>query len=256
MKVTIFLPVSRDTYLQPVFSALEHLDCDRANTNLLVLVDGKSDLFVQARNLTEGSKFDQRLCVMRKPDRGFRQLDRLRRRRRIAQIHNEAKQYVQACDYVLLVEDDTIVPAHTLQALLRDYSMHPFAGMIEGVELGRHSLAHVGAWRADDVYETSKIESLMPGTGTEEIDAGGFYCALTKWDNYKRHEFAPYGNNDLGPDVNYGLWLRREGFKNYIDWSVRCEHRIAVDKGLTLGNTNPQQVIMEKEGNKWRCIVK
>jgi hypothetical protein len=51
----------------------------------------------------------------------------------------------------------------------------------------------IGAWRADDVYEPSVIETVLParpellndagraiGCVPEEIDAGGLYCELAK----------------------------------------------------------------------------
>jgi hypothetical protein len=235
--------------------ALEELECDSERVNLFTLVDGNADLFVKARNYTEHSKFKERLCVQRKPDSTFRRFDLMRRRLRIAAIHNEAKQYIQACDYIFLVEDDTIIPPHALQKLHRNYVAHPYAGFIEGVEIGRHGIPHIGAWRADDVYEPSKLETLLLGKDVEEIDAGGFYCALVKAANYLKHDFKPFGNNDLGPDVDFGIALRQQGLKNYIDWSVRCEHRTR-DEVITVANTELKKVIMVREDDNWRRIVK
>jgi hypothetical protein len=256
--VTIFLPVSRDHFLARIFAALELLDCDREQTNLFVLVDGKSPLFVKARNYTTASKFKERLCIQRVPDGKFKGYDINSRRVRIATLHNEAKEHIQPCDYLLLVEDDTVIPPNTLTRLLSSYIAYPYAGFIEGAELGRWGIPYVGAWSADDVYEPSKIETLLPGDGIEQIDAGGLYCALVKWDHYAGHQFEPFGNKDLGPDVNFGLSMRREGYKNYIDWSIKCQHLVVSagkTESISLSNTTPQRVIMMKEGSNWRCIV-
>jgi hypothetical protein len=43
----------------------------------------------------------------------------------------------QACEYVFLIEEDGALPPDALSRLLADYKAHPYAGFIEGVELGR-----------------------------------------------------------------------------------------------------------------------
>jgi hypothetical protein len=75
------------------------------------------------------------------------------RRRRIAAIHNELRKLIKACEYVFLIEDDGVLPADSLSRLLSDYQAHPYAGLIEDVELGRWNLPYVGAWRADNFYQ-------------------------------------------------------------------------------------------------------
>lgn len=254
-EVTIFIPVSRPEHLDRLFHALEVLECDATQTNLFTYVDGNSELFVMVRNLTEASKFASRLCVQRTADRTPATFGLHERRKRIAAIHNESKALIGKCDYVFGLEDDTIPPSHALANLLMGYAAHPFAGFIEGVELGRWGVPYVGAWHVDDVYEPTKIESMMPGVGIEEIDAGGFYCYLTKRNNYMKHDYAPFGNNDLGPDVNYGIWLRQQGFKNYIDWSVNCEHRMRGGTGISLPMTQPRQAAMVKENDQWKQVI-
>ena len=62
---------------------------------------------------------------------------RLPRRRRIAAIHNEIHKLIKPCEYVFLIEDDGALPPDALSRLLADYKAHPYAGFIEGVELGR-----------------------------------------------------------------------------------------------------------------------
>jgi hypothetical protein len=250
--VTIFIPISRPEHLDRLFHSLEVLDCDAEQTNLLTYVDGDQELFLKTRNLTQQSKFVERLCVHRGVQRRTPQFGLRERRKRIAAIKNESKTLIGECDYIFGIEDDTIVPSHALAQLLSDYASYPHAGFIEGVELGRWGIPYVGAWRADDVYEPTKIESLMPGHDVEEIDAGGFYCYLTRRDLYISHEYKPFGYNDLGPDVDYGLYLRRNGYKNYIDWRVKCEHRMKGGMAISLSKNEPRQVAMIKEGDTWK----
>lgn len=250
-EVTIFMPVSRDTYLDRVFHSLEVLECDSQKVSLLVLVDGDAKLFVDVRNRVEMSKFRERLCIQYKEKTKLRQFDLLARRIRISDIHNESKKYIIDCKYVFGIEDDTIVPTNALKKLLYDYMMYPYAGFIGGVEMGRWGIPYVGAWKVDDVYETTRIESLPVGDGLQQVDSSGFYCYITTRDNYMLHKYEPFDNNGLGPDVNFGIQLRREGQDNYVDWSVKCTHKNK-DKDITFVNTTPRIVTMVKRDGTWR----
>jgi len=245
--------VSRPDWLPIVFAALELLDCDREQTSLLTYVDGDASLYLAARNLTESSKFASRLCIQRKPDSRSR-YDLRARRIRIASLHNEMKQHVPMdCDYVFSIEDDTVIPPYALTKLMHLYMTHPFAGLVSGVQLGRHGLAHVGAWTTDDVYEPTAITSVMPGTDQiVEVDATGLYCALIKRANYMGHDFAVFDPNAYGPDIALGFALRRSGYRNYADFGIPVEHRRTDGETLTLANTNVQQVKLTKEANGWR----
>ena len=63
MKTVIVLPISRSEFLAPLFASLEFLECDPQDTAILCIVDGSVQLYVEARNLCNHSKFGQRLCV-------------------------------------------------------------------------------------------------------------------------------------------------------------------------------------------------
>jgi hypothetical protein len=238
---TIVLLASRNQHLLKVFASLELLECDRERTSLLAFVDGEADVFLTTRNLVEQSKFSERLCVQGEIPGPRREFSINTRRRRIAAIHNEIRKLIKPCEYVFLIEDDGVLPAHALSRLMADYQAHPYAGFIEGVELGRWGIPHVGAWRADDVYDTKRLESAMPARPellneagsaigrvpdevVEEIDAGGLYACLTRYRHYVDHEFQPYEGCAFGPDIEWGIALRRQGYRNYLDWSVAVEH--------------------------------
>lgn len=251
-QVTILMPVSRDDFLERIFHDLETLECKRETTNLLVVVDGDAELFVKTRNYVEMSKFSQRLCIQYKNQNKFRNYDLKARRLRISDIHNTAKKHILECDYVFGIEDDTLFPSDTLKKLLNHYFMYPHTGFIQGVEMGRWGIPYVGAWKADDVYDPNSIHSLMPTDKVvTEIDAGGFYCYLTTRDNYMMHHYKPFGNNDLGPDMDFGISLRQQGLMNYADWSIKCVHKDK-EKDITFVNTQPRVVTMIKKDNAWR----
>jgi hypothetical protein len=146
---TIILPISREQHLLKVFASLELLECDRERTSLLAFVDGEADLFLTARNLVEQSKFAERLCVQGDIPGKCREFqhqhppapDKCRTQR--------DPQVDQALRVRVLIEDDGVLPPDALSRLLADYLAHPYAGFIEGVELGRWGIPHVGAWSTD-----------------------------------------------------------------------------------------------------------
>lgn len=249
--VTIFLPISRDQNLDKIFATLELLDCDRTKTNLLTVVDGDAELFVKVRNFTEQSKFVQSLCVPFKSKHKLKHFDLLGRRMRIADIHNFAKEHMMQAQYVFGIEDDTIIKLTYLKRLIAAYELYPYAGFVTGVQLGRHGIPHVGAWYADDIYDPQYLHTPLAGKGLAKVDAAGFYCYLTPYELFTGHEYTPFQNNSLGCDVNYGLWLRQQGYDNYIDWDMPTIHRTRRGDISPL-TTDVKQVAFTKKEGRWR----
>lgn len=253
--VTIILPVSRPHYLRRIFAQLDMMPCDVNNTNLLVYVDGDMMLFNDTRNYVLQSKFIEKLCVYRK--KGKPSVNHINsRRERIAKIHNEIKEIVGGCDYVFLLEDDTLIPLNTLDKLLKDYSVYPYAGFISGVQVGRWGMTACGLWKVDNPYNIQHIQSQLPPAvhNIQEIDAAGLYCCLAKREHYVTTEFTPFAPI-LGPDVSFGLALRQRGFKNYVDWSIQTAH-LTKQGEIKVHNTTLQKVTFQKtEKETWSIQV-
>lgn len=251
---TIILPISRADYLEGLFARLEDLQCDQEKTNLLCIVDGNPNLFVNVRNRVDQSKFKEKLCVKLSSKKKLKHYSYLERRVKISEIHNEFKKYIKNCRYVFGLEDDTFIQPSTLKKLLKNYYMYPHAGFIQGVQLGRWGIPYIGAWKIDDIYNPKKIKSISYSNSKkdlESIDAGGFYCFITKAEIYMAHDFKPFGNNDMGPDFNYGIELRKMGYDNFIDWSISTIHK--TPKGdISLFNTEVRDVAFVKKENRWR----
>lgn len=248
--ILIVLPISRKDYLKPVFDCLAKL-IRSEDTELLIITDGDKELEKAVDRRLDSISY-KKIQVVSFGEKASEDIDS--RRWRISEIHNKARHYVPYyCDYIFSVEDDTVYPDSSLAKMLDIYDTYEDCGFVEGVELGRHKTKYVGAWIADDLQLPSKITSVMPTEGLQEIDAGGLYCALIKADLYRRHNFQPYdteGKNGLSCDVNLGLWIRRQGYKCLIDWSIKCDH--IGDKGsVNLGNTKPVTVVFEKRNSKW-----
>jgi len=223
MKITTILPVSRIDLLDRVLESL--INQTYKPENLIVIYDGPKDKFVEVRNKISELKLNHVLCVQSTnigcalsiPDR----------RKHIVNIHNQIKELIADSDWIFSIEDDGILPLDSLKRLVDVVDAYNDVGMVTGVELGRWGVQYVGAWVVDDVENIKTITSvenktLQIPTTVEEIDACGLYCALIRSDCYKQHIF--FANNGLGADVNLGIFIRRQGFKNYIDWGIPVTH--------------------------------
>lgn len=219
--ITIILLVSRADFLERVFASLEISDIEEVS--LLVYVDGGINLFQKVKEHVRNCRFKDKRSIFR--GKGIPSSSGIRTRRaRIADIHNEIKMLPISTPYVFLLEDDTIIQTTCLKRLLEAYGIHPHAGLITGLEVGRWGIEHLGAWRVDDIYEPKEIKSIeYKKQGIEEIDGSGFYCMMTRTDLYKKHDFKPF-ETILGPDFNYGITLRQQGYKNYVVNDVVCKH--------------------------------
>lgn len=245
--ITIVLPVSRDNFLKQIFQRLDQLECDRENTNLFVYIDGDLNLFEIAQRYVSESRFKERQIKFRR--KGLPNVSHITsRRKRIADIHNEIKMIIPECDYVFLLEDDTLIEPDALKKLLADYEKFPEAGFISGVEIGRWGYEHIGAWKmeGDKIYS---IENLDLGY-LQRVDAAGLYCCLTRYSFYKDGCFMPF-EKILGPDFTFGIVLRRAGYQNYVDFSVKCKH-LTKRGAIDFENAKIIQVRFEKnDQNEW-----
>lgn len=262
--ITIILPISRKDYLRPVFNCLAELEKPK-DTELLIILDGSQELEQAVGKRTKQLKGFSSIRLIGFGDGPVE--NRNDRRYRISAIHNLAKQHVSDnCEYVFLVEDDTVYPKNTLFDLSTCMVLEK-CHFIQGVELGRWKTKYIGAWLVDDVNEPKIIKSLMPALvdnlaitsyGHYKVDAGGFYCALVDADLYKQHTFEPFdkqGTNGLGCDVNFGLYLRQQSYECLTDWTIQCDH-IGKTGSVNLGNTKPVRVTFSKDRKgKWSSIA-
>lgn len=222
MKITTVLPVSRTQYLDRVLDSLQNQTY--LPHNLVVVFDGHDSEYLTVRNkIVQLEGFDEKLVVL---SNSLEQAHSIPdRRRHIANIHNQMGELIADCDWVFAIEDDGILPPDALEKLVKNAEKLEDVGVVSGVELGRWGIPYVGAWRVDDVFEPKKVYSLdnkaLEG-GVEELDGCGMFCALVRADCYKSHPF--FATNGLGPDVNLGIYIRQQGYKNYIDWSIHVTH--------------------------------
>lgn len=248
--ITIVLPISRKDYLLPIFDCLDKLK--RPNdTELLLITDGDAELEKAVQLLLDSISYFKVMIVNFGDAPAAEIVDR---RKRIAEIHNFAKQYIsEDCKQVFLIEDDTVFDELALSEL-QVAMFNEKATFVQGVEVGRWKTPYIGGWLADDFMNPKVIKSVKPSKGLQEIDAGGLYCALVDAKAYLQHHFQPYASQDmkgLGCDVNFGLWMRKLGMKVVMDWDVQCGH-YKDGRQLRLEEIRPVVAVFElNDNNKW-----
>lgn len=149
----------------------------------------------------------------------------LQRRNRITNMKNHSREFIGDSDFVFCLEDDTLVPPNAFLKLLYQIKRNSFIGFVEGVEVGRWNIPIIGAWRTDNFYDPNVVQSVSPvhKYGMSEIHGGGFYCYITRTHLYKKHNYYWRGEC-FSVDMTYGLELCKNGYVNFIDWTIPCAH--------------------------------
>lgn len=172
------------------------------------------------------------------------------RRKRIADNHKRLEDIVLACqpDLVWQVEGDGDYPEDCLEKLIMDYeflSKSNDVAYVSGIQVGRHGLYCLGAWRN---FTDASFESLdYKEIGLQEVEATGFYCLLApreKWLSGK----STWTDEPYGPDVVWGLSI--DG-KKYCDMSLTVGH--IVSRGIIRPeNISTCNARFYKEDGRWK----
>lgn len=184
------------------------------------------------------------------------------RRQRVVDAHKEMALLIgDQADYVFGIEDDTIVPDYALVRLLRFMQTNKNVGLIQGVQCGRWGYKHIGAWRVNDIANPTKVLTMpyvevnRTHSFVEGIDGGGFFCYLTPATLFKRADYRIEAEC-LGVDMLYGLDLKRQGYSNFIDWSIVCGHNDFGQVIMPELGRPCEQMLYEKEGKAWQLSVR
>jgi len=152
------------------------------------------------------------------------------RRQRIAENHKKLQEIVKAYnpDLVWQVEGDGDYPADTLAKLVTHYEVLKGKdfGYVSGIQVGRHGLYHIGAWK--NFTETSFESIDFKLKGIQEVDATGFYCLLAPTEVWL-NGLCEWTDEPYGPDVVWGLSINQ---KKYVDMDLSIGH--IVKNGIIL----------------------
>ncbi len=171
----------------------------------------------------------------------------------------QIKQMPEQYEMLFMVEDDTKIEQDTLHKLLKDHKeltdQKVNVGIIEGVQVGRHGIRMIGAWRCDDVENPTKMATIPYNrTGFfEKIDGGGLYCYIVPMKLFLEHTFY-WHDECFAPDVTFGIELRKKGYVNIIDWTVVTGH-CDQNGGVLYPNENCTVAEYEKQENgEWKLV--
>ena len=159
-------------------------------------------------------------------------------RNRIAQIALD-----KGVDYVLMVDNDVVLPADALQNLLetqQDVCLGFYAHRDnDNVYRGRTCVCKLyddnGVkyfnYPLESEYTAEELRNLKEsGTYRVQIHGGGMGCALIKTDVFRKIEYPWYdwvnykGRGMLSEDLFFCEGCRKNGIKIYTDTRVNCGH--------------------------------
>lgn len=224
--ITIFCPFSRSWAVERWLSHLEAMPHDPTLTNLAVIIDVE-DPYMLDRIRRFATRRGYRSFFFKMNNFSPNEVKITARRLRIADVKDQSKDLIAQCDgdIVLSLEDDTVFPTLDINRLINPLLDNPKVGFVEGVQCGRWELKIIGAWRSDNPLDPNHIETLLPGADDyESIDGGGWYGYATRKDLYLNCDYYASRSQPWGPDVNYGLWLKRMGYECLIDWKTIFGH--------------------------------
>lgn len=109
--------------------------------------------------------------------------------------------------YTFILKNNRLLGQGVIDALLTDYTYHPKAGFITG--RGGKEV------KMRDIYESSEPVEI-PETGVVEIDTANPNAILTRTSVFKEY----LQDNGL-LEQDYGYYLRRKGYINYLDNNIK-----------------------------------
>lgn len=253
--LTIFIPITRRWVLDELFRNIKNWHVDDETTDLLFYIDSDDEMLLNACKNYMSTVFFKNRDVVFSGNRAPSEISTEHRRKRIADAHNEIKKHIKDTRYTVGVEDDTLLEPDAIPRLLNNIKKRRNAGFVEGVQVGRWGKKMIGAWRVNDIENPTQCCTL-PAIKTDEhllekIDGGGFYCFITPTRLFKETP-ARYDNDFYGPDVNYGIDLRKKGFENYIDWSIHTKHR--TQRGVLVPRDADSVIKGEKTNGVWKQL--
>lgn len=226
--ITIFCPFTRRWAIDDWLVNLAGVEHDPGLTNLCAIVDGDEPYIVNMIKKFAETRGYRSFHLKANPNWHPNEVRLTIRRHRIADIHEQAKDLIAKCDgeIVIGLEDDTMIDRlPNFDRLIRPLAGSDAVGFVEGVQMGRHNTNMIGAWLMDDVHNPDHAETLLPGEDYQEISGGGWYGFATRRDLFLNTPRYASPSFPWGPDVNFGLEIRRRGFTCLVDWATVFGHR-------------------------------
>lgn len=250
--VTIFIPLSRPDKLDFMLQQVSKLSTPNLSISLLIVSDNKD---IDANKIRLNcARYEISPIVHETGRYAASEFHMPVRRERIAHVFSAAQQHIpKDTDFVFTIEDDSLIKPDTLMVLRNDYvtlSRDHKVGLVSGVQVGRWGFKMIGAWNTNDLYHPTQVITI-PYTVKQnitEVDAAGFYCFLTTRELFISVKHSPFFG-PCGPDVNFGIELKKKEYRNYVDRSVVTGH--IVSNGVLYPDDECVVVEFKKIDDKW-----
>lgn len=256
--VTLFCAFARDTFTKKWLDDLSTFKHDPSRTRVVILIDG--DFIQTSSRLKQYFETHKYLSYGISMNHEYNPNDAkiAVRRARIAFIKNQSKYLIKKrpSDYVVGLEDDTAFGGMDIMDLLNPMMQIEQVRFVQGLQCGRWGVKYLGAWQTDNPNDPQRLWSITPQFGDkflryQDIDGGGFYYYATPTDLYCKHEYQ-WSGEQWGPDVNYGLWLRQQGYVCFADTRLVVGHR-TYDETIYPDGTITR-VEYYKDNDEWKRI--
>ena len=155
-------------------------------------------------------------------------------------IANKAK--AECTDYVLMVDNDVVIPHDALRNLLeepKDVCMGFYGHRWDNVFDGRTNVCRLGEYNYTDLYRVEEFRRLREqGITREQIHGGGLGCALIKTDVFDRIAYPYFSwthyqdGNMLSEDLNFCERCKENNIPIFVDPRVGCDHLFRTYKGV------------------------
>lgn len=225
-KYTLFVPFTRRWALPRFLLNLTYLKLDWAHTEVVFFNDTMdAELQAQLQSWLEGFKPILNGAYLYQSDRPpLGEFDLVAdRRARIIDVKRRSVELIGDSQYVFCLEDDTIAPPDAFSRLLEGFQ-DKSVGLVSGIQVGRWKYRIIGGWLVEPLLDPTTVQTVpFAGTGLQAVDGTGWYCYLTRTELYKAMDYHADAEC-LGPDVCYGLDLRRAGHVVLLNWDVKCAH--------------------------------
>lgn len=135
---------------------------------------------------------------------------------------NEAKNEIDRLSdnaFIFLWNENIVLGKGCLRSLLERYRTYPHAGFISG-----HFSEYPTVYFFEDIYNEKSKRLLWNDEDIEKelinVDTIYPYGIMTKYDNFYNFNFQ----NDELSGLGFGIWLRKSGFLNYVDTTIKYKY--------------------------------
>lgn len=245
--ILLFIPLTRLERVLPLREQIDRLIYRERIKKILIIIDSELTQEYVEKVFSEAT-------VIKTKNRSVHEHNVNYRRLRITDVFKLAQKNIpEGIEYIFCLEDDSLIGEDTLLNLINGYKLYKWQGvnigLFSGIQVGRWGIKMVGGWLADDVNDPKCLETIpyKQELNVEEVDASGFYCFITEARLFREANFC---YNEFGPDINFGLELRRKGYRNFIDRSIIAGH--VAYPGVLVPDNDCKVVKYLKINNEWK----